>query len=45
MADRVLPPAISMRDFDKVLARARPTVSTSDLDVFVRFTQEFGEDG
>jgi vacuolar protein-sorting-associated protein 4 len=45
MADRVLPPAISMRDFDKVLARARPTVSTSDLEVFVRFTQEFGEDG
>lgn len=33
-----------MRDFDKVLDRARPTVSTKDLEVFERFTEEFGEE-
>lgn len=44
-ADKVLPPQITMRDFEKVLGRARPTVSANDLDVFVRFTNEFGEDG
>jgi hypothetical protein len=28
----------------QVLLRARPTVSKSDLDVFERFTSEFGEE-
>lgn len=41
---QVVPPIISMRDFDKVLDRARPTVSTKDLEVFERFTEEFGEE-
>lgn len=45
LAERVLPPSITMRDFEKVLARARPTVSASDLQVFERFTAEFGEEG
>lgn len=45
MADKVLPPKISMRDFEKVLLRARPTVSPGDLQVFERFTSEFGEEG
>lgn len=44
-ADKVVAPRITRRDFDKVLTRARPTVSPSDLDVFVKFTHEFGEDG
>lgn len=44
LADQVVPPVISMRDFEKVLERARPTVSTKDLDVFERFTDEFGEE-
>jgi vacuolar protein-sorting-associated protein 4 len=32
-------------DFDKVLARQRPTVSKADLGVHERFTKEFGEEG
>eukprot|EP00882_Tetradesmus_deserticola_P021488 GHRQ01023261.1.p2 GENE.GHRQ01023261.1~~GHRQ01023261.1.p2 ORF type:complete len:237 (+),score=119.61 GHRQ01023261.1:206-916(+) len=44
IADKVVPPIISMRDFDKVLERARPTVSHKDLEVFERFTEEFGEE-
>jgi hypothetical protein len=33
IADQVVPPVITMKDFEKVLERARPTVSTKDLDV------------
>lgn len=42
---QILPPPITKNDFDKVLARQRPTVSKSDLEVHERFTQEFGEEG
>lgn len=41
---QVVPPIISMKDFLKVLDRARPTVSPKDLEVFERFTEEFGEE-
>jgi len=41
----VLIPEITMRDFEKTLLRARPTVAAADLDVFTRFTAEFGEEG
>jgi vacuolar protein-sorting-associated protein 4 len=41
----VLPPRITRADFDRVLLRARPTVSPDDLDVHTRFTAEFGEKG
>ncbi|CAI9771443.1 unnamed protein product [Fraxinus pennsylvanica] len=34
---------MSKKDFDKVLARQRPTVSKADLDVHERFTKEYGE--
>lgn len=44
-ATQVHPPKISMRDFEKVLLRARPTVSHKDLEVFENFTSEFGEEG
>jgi len=33
IADQVVPPTITMKDFIKVLERARPTVSTKDLEV------------
>ena len=36
---------ISMRDFQIVLGRARPTVSNRDLDMYRRFTEEHGERG
>ena len=42
--NQVLPPSISMRDFDKVLTRARPTVGKSDLAIYEKFTAEFGEE-
>jgi vacuolar protein-sorting-associated protein 4 len=45
LAAQILPPPIAKPDFDKVLARQRPTVSKSDLDVHERFTKEFGEEG
>ncbi|XP_047980280.1 protein SUPPRESSOR OF K(+) TRANSPORT GROWTH DEFECT 1-like [Salvia hispanica] len=45
LAAQINPPPISKTDFDKVLARQRPTVSKSDLDVHERFTKEFGEEG
>ncbi|KAF4379825.1 hypothetical protein F8388_023842 [Cannabis sativa] len=32
-ASKILPPPISRTDFDKVLARQRPTVSKSDLEI------------
>mmetsp|Transcript_16391 Transcript_16391/g.40866 ORF Transcript_16391/g.40866 Transcript_16391/m.40866 type:complete len:434 (-) Transcript_16391:601-1902(-) len=44
LADKVLPPRITQRDFEKVLMRARPTVSKSDLEIFEKFTSEFGEE-
>lgn len=45
LADRVIAPAITFRDFEKSMLKARPTVSPSDLDVFRQFTEEFGEEG
>lgn len=44
-ASKILPPPISRTDFDKVLAKQKPTVSKSDLEVHDRFTREFGEEG
>lgn len=44
MTEKVIPPRISMRDFEKVLTRARPTVSKDDLTIFEKFTSEFGEE-
>ncbi|XP_030957082.1 protein SUPPRESSOR OF K(+) TRANSPORT GROWTH DEFECT 1-like [Quercus lobata] len=44
-ASKILPPPISNEDFMTVLARQRPAVSKSDLDVHERFTKEFGEEG
>lgn len=44
-ASLVHPPNITMRDFEKVLVRARPTVSPGDLQVYEKFTSEFGEEG
>ncbi|CAA6669836.1 unnamed protein product [Spirodela intermedia] len=45
LGSKILPPPISKTDFDKVLARQRPTVSKGDLEVHERFTREFGEEG
>lgn len=45
LASKIIPPPITKTDFDKVLARQRPTVSKADLEVHERFTKEFGEEG
>ncbi|KAH9550633.1 hypothetical protein CY35_10G081700 [Sphagnum magellanicum] len=45
LAAQILPPPIMKGDFDKVLAKQRPTVSKGDLEVQERFTREFGEEG
>ncbi|KAK6228399.1 hypothetical protein SCA6_000739 [Theobroma cacao] len=45
LASKILPPPITRADFDKVLARQKPTVSKADLEVHERFTKEFGEEG
>eukprot|EP01024_Parvocaulis_polyphysoides_P061054 TRINITY_DN6723_c0_g2_i1.p1 TRINITY_DN6723_c0_g2~~TRINITY_DN6723_c0_g2_i1.p1 ORF type:complete len:439 (-),score=108.31 TRINITY_DN6723_c0_g2_i1:387-1703(-) len=41
----VMTPKINMRDFEKVLIRARPSVASEDLEEYQNFTKEFGEDG
>lgn len=43
--DLVVPPKVTYKDFEKVLARARPTVGANDLKIFEDFTKEFGEEG
>ncbi|KAJ0670691.1 putative vesicle-fusing ATPase [Helianthus annuus] len=45
LAGKISPPPITQSDFDKVLARQKVTVSKSDLEVYERFTKEFGEEG
>lgn len=45
LAAKILPPPISKSDFDKVLAKQRPTVSKDDLIIQDKFTKEFGEEG
>ena len=44
-AAMVAPPPINMRMFLKVVQKARPTVSVADLEVYKKFTAEFGEEG
>eukprot|EP00216_Chloropicon_sp_CCMP2111_P002705 CAMPEP_0198240816 /NCGR_PEP_ID=MMETSP1446-20131203/5805_1 /TAXON_ID=1461542 ORGANISM="Unidentified sp, Strain CCMP2111" /NCGR_SAMPLE_ID=MMETSP1446 /ASSEMBLY_ACC=CAM_ASM_001112 /LENGTH=431 /DNA_ID=CAMNT_0043923587 /DNA_START=167 /DNA_END=1462 /DNA_ORIENTATION=- len=45
IAEKVVIPPITKHDFDIVLLRARPTVSSDDLKIFQKFTEEFGEEG
>ena len=45
LSEKVKLPDLTLKDFDKVLLRARPTVSKDDLQVFTKFTSEFGEEG
>ncbi|KAH7438613.1 hypothetical protein KP509_04G022900 [Ceratopteris richardii] len=45
LAAKILPPPITKSDFDKVLARQKPTVSKDDLMIHEKFTNEFGEEG
>lgn len=44
-AAKVIPPKITMQMFQRVIERARPTVSFEDLVTQDNFTREFGEEG
>lgn len=44
-SDQLLPPKVLYRDFLKALKSAKPSVSQDDLGDFVKFTQEFGQEG
>ena len=44
-AAKVIPPLITMAMFERVVERARPTVSYDDLVTQDNFTKEFGEEG
>ena len=44
-ASEVAPPSITMSMMRRVLEKARPTVSQSDLETYKKFTSEFGEEG
>ena len=45
LAGKVATPCVTMRDFEKALLKARPTVSSKDIEVQEKFTSEFGEEG
>eukprot|EP00762_Andalucia_godoyi_P001060 ANDGO_02124.mRNA.1 Vacuolar protein sorting-associated protein 4 len=42
--DDLLPPIVGMRDFEKAMATARPSVSKDDLGNYVKFTEDFGQE-
>jgi vacuolar protein-sorting-associated protein 4 len=43
--NKLLPPIVTYNDFLKALRTARPSVSQDDLGSFVKFTEEFGQEG
>jgi vacuolar protein-sorting-associated protein 4 len=44
-SDELLEPCLSLQDFIKSLQTTRPTVSESDIQDHVKFTQDFGQEG
>ncbi|XLR33804.1 hypothetical protein HN51_043076 [Arachis hypogaea] len=45
LSSKILPTPVTRTDFEKILARKKPTVSKADLKVYERFTKEYGEEG
>ncbi|EKX33345.1 vacuolar protein sorting protein 4 [Guillardia theta CCMP2712] len=45
LADKLVAPPVSYRDFEKTLARCKPSVSLNDLQEFEKFTKEYGQEG
>lgn len=43
--DELLEPVVTVSDFLASLAKNRPTVNQADLDMHVKFTHEFGQEG
>lgn len=44
-ADKLLEPALTLKDFIKAVKNSRPTVSGEDLTRNAEWTQEFGSEG
>lgn len=44
-SDELLEPPLLLRDFEKAIKSARPTVSKEDLDKNSEWTKEFGSEG
>ena len=43
--DQLLEPDLCLADFLKAISTTRPTVNKADLDMQVKFTQDFGQEG
>jgi len=44
-SEQLLEPPLLLKDFEKAIRTARPTVSQSDLDRNADWTKEFGSEG
>ncbi len=44
-SDKLLEPPLLLKDFEKAIKSARPTVSQVDLDKNAEWTAEFGSEG
>lgn len=44
-ADKLLEPPLTLRDFEKAVKGARPTVSQEDIKRSKEWTEEFGSEG
>jgi vacuolar protein-sorting-associated protein 4 len=42
--DKLIPPVVTMRDFERAMLTARPSVSKEDLKEYVKFTEDFGSE-
>jgi len=43
--DKLLPPNVSYKDFEKSLKSSKSTVSKDDLKQYEKYTEDFGEEG
>lgn len=44
-SDKLVVPLVTYRDFQKALTRAHSSVGADELNKFVTWTEEFGQDG
>ncbi|CAG8571537.1 740_t:CDS:2 [Funneliformis mosseae] len=44
-SDELLEPELTLKDFEKAIKIARPTVNADDISQHVKFTEDFGQEG
>lgn len=44
-SNKLLPPIVTREDFEKALLTSKPSVSQDDLEQYVKWTKEFGQEG